>query len=497
MKMKRFVCILLTTLLAMTCFFVAAGCESKEEKELREFKQQQIELFNQRIEETFAVQYDDSFPSPEYYEYYLSTIQKDTVEKIQNAATKEEAEKIMGDADSEIQIVSRYYNHYAQTIGFSVSNLENTTEIAEYNDGSLHLSAVIFVVTSSLSSGRSCVAARVTLPEGISAKVYYSNGLTFLTPQTDATFSSDGYPGSNAEKATSPFTVSAGDAEETYILLFDTTDPIIFDHKGTPSYNKDHDFYFSIIFEKDGFVTGYCLYNYFDKTTYDFRAIKTVVYGENYRGRVSEEKALGYIEQAKQGEDGEAADGIEYAEMGKLYVADRKNLFVYSYYHTYMKMEDKNRYFEIAYENSPDRIRIVLPKDLSSFTLSAQTGEFTLKGVTAKTVTPGVGDVVIYKNDSGTLDFISGVLQPALYDWGYDAIDPFIYNSFFCVFAVQPDGTAPYVPGTLAFKPLAVKYISFADDLADDSIKQRILKVFDIITRSAIEYHESEYLATL
>ena len=176
--------------------------------------------------------------------------------------------------------------------------------------------------------------------------------------------------------------------------------------------------------------------------------------------------------------------------MGKLYVADRKNLFAYSYYHTYMKMEDKNRYFEIAYENSPDRIRIVLPKDLSSFTLSAQTGEFTLKGVTAKTVTPGVGDVVIYKNDSGTLDFISGVLQPALYDRG-------IYNSFFCVFAVQPDGTAPYVPGTLAFKPLAVKYISFADDLADDSIKQRILKVFDIITRSAIEYHESEYLAAL
>lgn len=88
-------------------------------------------------------------------------------------------------------------------------------------------------------------------------------------------------------------------------------------------------------------------------------------------------------------------------------------------------------------------------------------------------------------------------MQPALYDWGYDAIDPFIYNSFFCVFAVQPDGTAPYVPGTLAFKPLAVKYISFADGLADDSIKQRILKVFDIITRSAIEYHESEYLATL
>ena len=497
MKMKRFICILLTTLLAMTCLFFAAGCESKESKELREFKQQQIELFNQRIEETFAVQYDDSFPSPEYYEYYLSTIQKDTVEKIQNAATKEEAEKIMGDAYSEIHIVSQSYNHCSQAVGFSVSNLENTTEIAEYNDGSLHLSAGIFVVTSSLSSGRSCVAARVTLSEGISAKVYYSNGLTFLTPQTDATFSSNGYPGSNAEKATSPFTVSADDAEETYILLFDTTDPIIFDHKGTPSYNKDHDFYFSIIFEKDGFVTGYCLYNYFDKTTYDFRAIKTVVYGENYRGRVSEEKALGYIEQAKQGEDGEAADGIEYAEMGKLYVADRKNLSVYSYYHTYMKMEDKNRYFEIAYENSPDRIRIVLPKDLSSFTLSAQTGEFTLKGVTAKTVTPGVGDVVIYKNDSGTLDFISGVLQPALFNEGYDAIDPFIYNSFFCVFAVQPDGTAPYVPGTLAFKPLAVKYISFADSLADDSIKQSILKVFDIITRSAIEYHESEYLATL
>lgn len=490
--MKKFVCILLTTLLAMTCFFVAAGCESKEEKELREFKQQQIELFNQRIEETFAVQYDDSFPSPEYYEYYLSTIQKDTVEKIQNAATKEEAEKIMGDADSEIHIVSLSYNHCSQAVGFSVSNLENATEIAEYNDESLHLSAGIFVVTGPLISSKgSYMAARVTLPEGISAKVYYSNGLTFLTPQTDATFSPDSYPGSNAEKATSPFTVSADDAEETYILLFDTTDPIIYDHKGgAPSYNKDHDFYFSIIFEKDGFVTGYCLYNYFDKTTYDFRAIKTVVYGENYRGRVSEEKALGYIEQAKQGEDGEAADGIEYAEMGKLYVADRKNLSVYSDYRTYMKMEDKNRYFEIAYENSPDRIRIVLPKDLSSFTLSAQTGEFTLKGVTAKTVTPGVGDVVIYKNDSGTLDFISGVLQPALYDRG-------IYNSFFCVFAVQPDGTAPYVPGTLAFKPLAVKYISFADSLADDSIKQRILKVFDIITRSAIEYHESEYLATL
>ena len=163
--MKKFVCILLTTLLAMTCFFVAAGCESKESKELREFKQQQIELFNQRIEETFAVQYDDSFPSPEYYEYYLSTIQKDTVEKIQNAATKEEAEKIVGDADSEIQIVSQSYNHCSQAVGFSVSNLENTTEIAEYNDGSLHLSAGIFVVTSSLSSGRSCVAARVTLPE--------------------------------------------------------------------------------------------------------------------------------------------------------------------------------------------------------------------------------------------------------------------------------------------------------------------------------------------
>lgn len=485
------------TLLAMTCFFVAAGCESKESKELREFKQQQIELFNQRIEETFAVQYDDSFPSPEYYEYYLSTIQKDTVEKIQNAATKEEAEKIMGDADSEIQIVSRYYNHYAQTIGFSVSNLENATEIAEYNDGSLHLSVGIFAVTSPLSSGGSYIAARVTLPEGISAKVYYSNGLTFLTPQTDATFSPDSYPGSNAEKATSPFTVSADDAEETYILLFDTTDPIIYDHKGgAPSYNKDHDFYFSIIFEKDGFVTGYCLYNYLDKTTYDFRAIKTVVYGENYRGRVSEEKALGYIDKAKQGEDGEAADGIEYAEMGKLYVADRKNLFVYSDYRTCMKTEDKNRYFEIAYENSPDKIRIVLPKDLSSFTLSAQTGEFTLKGVTAKTVTPGIGDVVIYKNDSGALDFISGVLQPALYNKGY-ATDSFIYNSFFCVFAVQPDGTAPYVPGTLAFKPLAVKYISFADGLADDSTKQKILKIFDIITRSAIEYHESEYRATL
>ena len=73
MKMKKFVCILLTTLLAMTCFFVAAGCESKEEKELREFKQQQIEFFNQNIEETFAVQYDDSFPSPEYYEYYYYT----------------------------------------------------------------------------------------------------------------------------------------------------------------------------------------------------------------------------------------------------------------------------------------------------------------------------------------------------------------------------------------------------------------------------------------
>ena len=119
MKMKRFVCILLTTLLAMTCFFVAAGCESKEEKELREFKQQQIEFFNQQIEETFAVQYDDSFPSPEYYEYYLSTIQKDTVEKIQNAATKEEAEKIVGDAYSEIQIVSQSYNHCSQAVGFS------------------------------------------------------------------------------------------------------------------------------------------------------------------------------------------------------------------------------------------------------------------------------------------------------------------------------------------------------------------------------------------
>lgn len=138
--------------------------------------------------------------------------------------------------------------------------------------------------------------------------------------------------------------------------------------------------------------------------------------------------------------------------MGKLYVADRKNLFVYSYYHTYMKMEDKNRYFEIAYENSPDRIRIVLPKDLSSFTLSAQTGEFTLKGVTAKTVTPGVGDVVIYKNDSGTLDFISGVLQPALFNEGYDAIDPFIYNSFFCVFAVQRTAQRPMFP---ALSPLS------------------------------------------
>lgn len=487
---KRIINILLTAILAISCCFFLSGCESTEAKELREFKQQQIELFNQSIENYYAVKYDNSFPNPEYYEYYLNDIQKKTVEQIQNAATKEDTKNIVNAANSEIRMVSYNYNHIAAVNGFSFQNRETANEIAEYDDGAVRLSVSILIVTSPLSSLQPLLAIRVTMSSGIGAKVFFGNGLTFLTPQTDKTFDPNGYP-SNKETVSSPFAVSSGDSEETYILFVQTADPIIFKADGIPTYNTDHDFYFSIVFEKDGFVTGYCSYNYFDKTTYDLEPVKTIVYGEDFRNQVTEEKALSYIEQAKHGNDGEASEGIDYAVMGKLYVADRKNADSFLIYNAYMAGNTK-RYFEIAYENSPNKIRIALPED-AAFTLSSQNGKFTLGGVTSNTVSPGIGDVVTYENDSGQIDFITGYLQPTVFDTG-NAIDPFVYNSFFCVFAVQPSGTKPYASNSLAFKTLAVKFFTFADGTVIDEEKQNVLMIFDIITRSAFGYYKSEYL---
>lgn len=487
--MKKIVSVLLTVVLALSCCAFAAGCESKEEKELREVKQQQIDLLNHKIQTAWAPRYDGNRPCVEYYEYYLSDMQKKTVEQLENAATKEEVLEIAYDAFDEIRSVSSYYN---QIMGFSVRNSELSSKIIEYDDGDVSISLGQFAMPTGLSSVPSWPAIRVTLSAGVSAKVFFDNGLTFCTPQTDETFPPYSCAGGNLGTVSSPFSVSADDSEESYIFIYDTTDPIVYKwNSNKPSYNEDHDFCFSIVFEKDGYVTGYCAYNYLDETTYKYKRIKTIVYGENFRHQVTEEKALYYIELAKQGVDGEAADGIDYAEMGRLFVADMKNYYDFVAYYTYMKNRDTIQYFEIIYENSPNKIRIALPKNTAEFTLSTQEGEFTLHGVTSKTISPGIGDVVIYKNESGKIDFISGILQPSVYYSKPDAEeDSVIYNNMFCVFAVYPDGTKPYASGSLAYKTLALKGLLYQGSLE----KEGMMKIFTAITDSAIKYHESEFL---